>query len=47
MPGGLFKGIEHELDSHGGLDLPAYDSAGEHIDDEHHVDHAIPALDIG
>ena len=44
---GLVQGIQDETGCHRGRDTPANDLAGENVDDEGHVDHALPARDIG
>ena len=38
----LLQRIEHELGTHGAADTPAHDPAGEHINDEGHVQPALP-----
>ena len=40
---GLVQGIENETGRHRGRDPPAYDLAGEDVDYEGHVNHALPA----
>jgi hypothetical protein len=44
---GLFQGIEHEPGMGRAADPPADDAAGEGVDDEGHVDEALPGRDIG
>ena len=40
---GLVQGVEHETGGHRGRDTPADNLASEDIDDESHVNHALPA----
>ena len=43
---GLLEGIEDEVRGHGATDPPADDVSGEHVDDEGHVDHPLPARNV-
>ena len=43
----LFQGIENEPRMRRGADPPAHDASGKHIDDESHVQPALPGRDVG
>ena len=43
----LLQRIKHEVGAHRRADAPAYDAPGEHVDDEGHVNPALPGRDIG
>ncbi|MNX85066.1 hypothetical protein D3C86_1168920 [compost metagenome] len=43
----LLQGIEHEIGVHGTADPPTNDAPGEHVDDEGHVQPALPGRDVG
>jgi hypothetical protein len=44
---GLLQRIEHEVRAHRTAHAPAHDAPGEHVDDEGHVQPALPGRDIG
>jgi hypothetical protein len=48
LPGiqGLLQRIEHEVGPHRTTHPPAHDTTGEHVDDEGHVQPALPGRDI-
>ena len=43
----LFQCIEHEVRGHAATDSPAHDTPGEHVNDEGHIQPALPGRDVG
>ena len=43
----LLQRIEHKVRAHRTADPPAHDAPGEHVDDEGHIQPALPGRDIG
>ena len=43
----LLQRIEHEVRAHGTADPPAHDAPSKHVDDEGHVQPALPGRDMG
>lgn len=41
---GLGQGVEHEVGTHGVAHAPADDAAGEYVDDEGHIQLALPGV---
>ena len=44
---GLLQHIEHEGRAHGAAHMPAHNAPGVHVDDEGHVQLALPGRDVG